>query len=98
MDDKIIEKVRIEKQLVPRLRILGFILLAFSLFAFAWSFFPEGAEEELLVEEELLSEFAETPPMNPYVVAIALASVGITCVAIAWKKKNAELQAETADR
>jgi hypothetical protein len=99
VEDKAVEKSRIERQLIPRLKILGFILIFFAAFALVYSFFPEGEEEEIAVEEDLLTMLSEPPPFNLYIVAIALGSVGITCIAIAWrKKKNAEPQAETSTR
>jgi hypothetical protein len=79
-----VDKKQIEHQLIGRLKILGWMLLGFSLVAFVYSFFPEAEE----TEEELVAEFSEPPPLNMIVVTVALASVGAGCVAIAWKKKT----------
>ena len=66
---------------------MGMILIAFSLIAFVSSFFPETIYEE---EEEILNELQQAPPpINLYLVTIALGVVGATCITIAWRKKNA---------
>jgi aryl-alcohol dehydrogenase-like predicted oxidoreductase len=84
----LIDHQQIEKQLIPRLQKLGFILLAFSVFAFGASFMPEAEEELAMNEESLIPDFEEPPPLNMYLIAIVFASVGATCITIAWKKKN----------
>ncbi len=78
----------IEKQLIPRLRKLGFILIAFSVVAFASTFIPEPEQELAVSEEGFIPDFEEPPPLNMYIVAMIFASVGATCITIAWKKKN----------
>ena len=79
---------QIDKQLIPRLRKLGFMLFAFSLIAFAASFLPEAEEELAIDEAALIADFEEPPPLNMYLIAIIFASVGASCITIAWKKKN----------
>jgi len=82
-----IDRSQIEKKLIPRLKVLGIMLLFFSLIAFSYSFFPSSSED--IAENELSLDFAEPPPMNMYLVAAAFCSVGATCITIAWRKKNA---------
>jgi hypothetical protein len=83
-------KQEIEKKLVPRLKFIGFILLAFCLITVAYSFIP--LQEELEIEEAIIAEIEETSlaPLNPYTIAIAFGIVGAACVTIAWRKKSAE--------
>lgn len=82
-----IDKVQIEKKLIPRLKVLGIVLLFFSLIAISYSFFPNNPENPL--EDEISLDFTDPPPMNMYLVAAAFCSVGATCITIAWRKKNA---------
>ncbi len=78
----------IEKQLISRLRKLGFILIIFSFVALASSFLPEVEEQLSIVEEDLAPDFEEPPPLNMYVIAMIFAAVGATCITIAWRKQN----------
>lgn len=78
----------IEKQLIPRLRKLGFILMAFSVVALASTLLPEEEQELTVSEESFMPDFEETPPLNMYIVAMIFASVGAGCITIAWKKKK----------
>lgn len=80
---------QIEKKMIPRLKVVGMILLLFSLIAFSYSFFPQETENEMVSEESLLPEVYDPPPMNMYIVAFVFCSVGTTCMTIAWRKKNA---------
>jgi hypothetical protein len=84
----LIDHQQIEKQLISRLRKLGFILLVFSVVAFGASFIPEAEEELAINTEDISPDFEEPPPLNMYLIAIIFASVGGTCLTIAWKKKN----------
>ena len=83
-------KQEIEKKLIPRLKIVGFILFAFCLITAIYSFIP--FQEELEIEDALLTEIeeAQLAPLNPYTIAIAFGIVGAACVTIAWRKKRAE--------
>ena len=87
----LIDHQQIEQQLIGRLRKLGFILFAFSVIAFASAFIPEAEEELAITEETILPDYEEPPPLNMYIIAMIFASVGATCVTIAWKKKNSPL-------
>lgn len=82
------DRLQIEQKLIPRLKILGIILLVFSVIALAYSFVPNDPVEEVAADEELLTAFGQPPPMNMYLVAAVLGSVGATCITIAWRKKN----------
>lgn len=76
----------IEHLLIPRLKVMGFILVTFSLIAFTCALIPQ--EEEL--EQEILTELSEEPPLlNMFLVSGTLAMVGTACVFIAWRKRNA---------
>jgi len=83
------DRFQTEQKLIPRLKVLGFILMFFSLIAFSYSFVPNDPLEEVVVDEELMAAFGKPPPMNMYVVAAVFCSVGATCITIAWRKKNA---------
>ena len=75
----------VEKQLLPRLKILSFILLFCSLAALAWDFLP--AEEDAL--DAFLLEMEEAaPPMNTHLVAGSFATVGALSLIIYWRKKK----------
>ncbi len=79
----------IEKKLIPRLKYLGYVLIAFSLVAFGYHLFSEPAEERLLTEEEMLTELSEPPLISMILVATSFGAVGATCITIAWRRKNA---------
>lgn len=88
------DPTQIDVQLISKLRIMGFILLAFSVVAFIFSFFPEQFDEaELLIEEELEAPLS----LNTYTISAAFAFVGSGCMWIAWKRKNG-FKTENSDR
>jgi len=83
------DKEKIERPLVGRLKILGYILLGFSMAAIAWPLIPEIEKDEEILAGEILPELAEPPPINAYLAGAAFALVGTACLLIAWRKKNA---------
>lgn len=89
------DKLKIERILAPRLKIMGMILIVFALIAFAYSFFPEMEEEEDL----LLSELAEEPPLiNMYIVTAALGLAGAACIVFGLRKQKELNAVEDTDR
>jgi hypothetical protein len=92
------EKLEIERKLLPRLRLMGYIffVLALSAFIFILTFEEElpSAESQLettaslLIEEEALLESNPTEVFNFYLVSLLFASLGSLCLFIEKKKKR----------
>lgn len=78
-----------EKSLLPKLRLMGLILLASAFLTFCYSLLPEPPAEKMLAQEDFSPEIAELPPLNVYVVIGAFGAVGIACLFISWKKNRA---------
>lgn len=77
---------------------MGLVLIAFGLVAFGKSYFSDGFIEELLDEDTLVEESLEPPPLNMYVVAAILASVGGACITISWRKSLNDKASSNSDR
>jgi len=88
---------QIERHLLPRLRLMGFILISFSLLAFGYAIFkspypPSPPELELDIEQSSLS-VSDSPNqllLNLYAVSAIFAAVGLTCITIASKRKKTQ--------
>lgn len=92
------DRLQIEQKLLPRLKAIGIILIFFSLITIAYSFISfDFVEQEIEAEEEILTAFGQPPPLNPYFVATIFGLVGISCMIIVWRKKNA-FKASDSDR
>jgi hypothetical protein len=87
----------IEKDLLPRLRALGFILLFFGILSLGWSLFyspyPHAAMAQIVEGEESeitagLSEASKERPLNLYIVSAIFSAVGCACLSVTWKKKR----------
>lgn len=82
-------KPQIEKQLVVRLKFLGYILLVFGLIALVYNSIPSFATEIDELDEEIARELKEEPqPLNPFFVSSVFGVVGAGCLLISWKKKK----------
>jgi hypothetical protein len=79
----------VEKQLVGRLKILGCILLVFSLGALFYNLIFTASDEVDTLEKEIALELEETPePLNPFFVSTVFSVVGTGILLISWKKKK----------
>lgn len=86
----------IEKLLLPRLKLIGGILVVFSLIAFSYTFFVDQAEKlpqeliehpkELDVGLNIDSSPESKDPLNFFIVSAIFLAVGTTCFFISKKK------------
>lgn len=74
--------------LIKRLKILGFILLFFSIIALGHYFFPLVTSEIDLLEKEIAQELEEPEPLHPLLISSVFSVVGMSCLVISWKKKK----------
>jgi hypothetical protein len=82
-------KEQIEKQLIPRLKFVGCILLLFAIVAFQYERISSVISQTLfLVEEEIVLEFEELPSLNTTAVAITFVTVGTLCLFVSSKAKR----------
>lgn len=103
MHDKKAHKFRIERQLIPRLKLLGVLLLFFGLCSFVYGLFvhtlsPEETPElastqnnsiELFeMSEAGIDDILPEDALNFFFVALVFSSVGLGCVFISWKKRH----------
>ena len=92
---------QVEKQLIPRLKAMGYILLVFASITFSYRFTltaPQEPKFELFNDEEAAAGFsfldddeAELLPTNPkiyYLFSSLFATVGLLCITIARRKKK----------
>ncbi|MBY0528900.1 MAG: hypothetical protein K2P51_01780 [Rhabdochlamydiaceae bacterium] len=88
--DKTQEKNEIDQQLLPRLKLMGYILLVFSLCAIGYSFFEESSSELTEVEtlEEEFEESLKVRYFNSYIVASSFITVGSALFLCAWQKQR----------
>lgn len=82
--------VPLEKQMIKRLKILGLLLLCFSLISVAYTvtLLDKKTEENNLFEASIDIELEEAPPLNPWFISICFAVVGAGCLLIVRKKKR----------
>jgi hypothetical protein len=93
-----VETEEIKRKLVGRLKVLGIILLVFSVMAFSYSLLPDAGEEAVILEEELLEELEQPPPLNMILVSVSFALVGILCVVFSFRKQRELEVAKEPDR
>ena len=81
---------RVEKQLISRLKLLGCILLVFSLAALFYNLIFSGSDEIDALEKEIAQELEEEQPepLNPFFVSTVFSIVGTGLLLISWKKKK----------
>ena len=101
-DKKKSNHIAIEKQLTPRLRWIGYLLLTFSIVTISYSFFlpspkDDGfdtvAEQEVSAGRSLQTEDDNGAPTKNhyYLFSSVFAAVGFLCIAIANRKKAKEV-------
>jgi hypothetical protein len=80
----------VEKQLISRLKMLGCILLVFSLAALFYNLVFSGSDEVDALEKEIAMELEEEQPepLNPFFVSTVFSVVGTGILLISWKKKK----------
>lgn len=94
----------IEKQLVPRLRFMGIVLLFFCFSTLGYALFASpylSSEDETvpILDEESIGlpsstdeltplELTQNERLNLYIVATSFALVGTCCLTLAWRKKK----------
>jgi hypothetical protein len=83
-------KPQLEKQLIRRLKFLGFVLFVFALGALAFNLIPAFNDELDALDQEIALELEEEPPaaLNPIFVSAVFGLVGAGCLLISWKKKK----------
>lgn len=99
--DKTATDLEIEKQLLPRLKFMGVLLLLFSVCAFCFSLFfslpspqklataPSNPSEEFAALPNLVEEnFLAVENFDLSLVFLSFAIVGGLCLFFAWKKKK----------
>lgn len=96
------EKLEMERKLLPRLRLMGYIFFALALatLIFILTFEEElpSAESQLettsslLIEEESLLDSNPTEVFNFYLVSLLFASLGSLCIFIEKRKKRDLMQ------
>jgi len=80
---------QIEKQLLGRLKILGCILLLFSLCALFYNMIFSSPDEIEILEKEIAEELDDPPePLNPFFVSTVFSIVGTGLLVISWRKKK----------
>lgn len=100
MNEKIDPK-KIEKQLIPRLKVMGYILLTFAAITLSYRFTltaPQEPKFELFEEEEAAAGFSfidtdETAllPSNPktyYIFSSIFALMGLFCITTARRRAS----------
>lgn len=105
-------KQEVEKQLIPRLRFVGLVLLFFSVFSISYSVIDTPYLSTVGIEEKGLPQMEEsslgidlepeekdcalTPceTINLFLIAAIFATVGSTCLFIAWKRDRKQLPSE----
>ncbi len=98
--NKVLEKAKVERQLLPRLKFMGYVLYVLCLCSIAFeAFFPEETLRiENTVELEAMTLLDEEPTakevLNFYAVASVFALVGFSCMLIARKKRKVLFQPE----
>ncbi len=90
--DKTEEKAAIDQELLPRLKLMGYILFGFSLCAIAYTFFeqpsPSSEFAELETLEEEFEEMLQVRYFNSYIVASSFITVGSVLFLCAWQKQR----------
>ncbi len=79
-------KKDIEKQLVERLKLVGFILIGFAVAASLYALIPIDKAEE--TEQLFLEELEELEPLNPLLVSTIFSGAGSSCLWISKKKRE----------
>ncbi|HEX2578794.1 MAG TPA: hypothetical protein VHK67_00120 [Rhabdochlamydiaceae bacterium] len=80
---------QLEKQLLGRLKILGCILLVFSVGALFYNMIFDSSDEVEILEKEIAEELEDPPePLNPFFVSTVFTIVGTGLLVISWKKKK----------
>ncbi len=95
--------LEVERKLIPRLKLMGYIMFSLCLCAFIFALTIKEDAEITLESEALHDEFevggvaliddaelelAATEVLNFYYVSVVFASVGGSCFLIAWKKRK----------
>lgn len=97
---------QVEKQLIPRLKVMGYILLVFAVITISYRFTLRASQEpkfELFNDEEAAAGFSfldeeeeallPTNPKTYYLFTSMFAAVGLICISIA-KRKATKLATE----
>jgi hypothetical protein len=98
--NKVLEQAKVERQLLPRLKFMGYVMYVLCLSSIAFEvFFPqETIEIEKNVELEAMTlldeELNPKEVLNFYAVASVFALVGVACMLIARKKRKILFQPE----
>lgn len=96
--EKTATDLEVEKQLLPRLKFMGTLLLFFSLCALCASFFfsfPDFTASSIPSSEELATlpglideDFPTAERFSMILVCFSFALVGSLCLFFVWKKKK----------
>ena len=80
----------VEKKMLGRLKVLGCILLVFSLGAPFYNIIFSVSDEVEALEKEIALELKEEQlePLNPFFVSTVFSIVGTGMLLISWKKKK----------
>ena len=81
-------KPQIEKQLIGRLKMIGWILLGCAAAALVYKYIPQTTDEHDVIDQELSAGTKEEAPLNPFFVSSVFGLVGTGCFFISWKKKK----------
>ena len=83
---------RIERSLVSRLRILGFILLGFSILFLFYAFTYSPSETLLMAasqaEEAICEEFLPHETLNFFIVSGIFLILAAACIFTSWKQSQ----------
>ena len=91
-DKKKTQKLSIlDRQLIPRLRFMGYLLICFSIISFAWGLFLViGPTSETILDAEAASETSlfSNGKVDAFSIFGIFALVGALCIVIANKKQR----------
>jgi|GEM_PF-1789694 len=83
---------RIERSLLSRLKVLGFILLGFSIVFLFYAFIYSPSETVLIATEDtgdgFCKEFLAHETLNFFIVSAIFFIIGLACVLISWKQSK----------
>jgi magnesium-transporting ATPase (P-type) len=85
-------KRRIERSLLSRLKVLGFILLAFSILFLFYAITDSTSETVLIATEApregFCKEFLAHETLNFFIVSAIFFIIGLSCVLTSWKRSK----------
>jgi hypothetical protein len=81
-------KPQIEKQLIGRLKFIGWVMFVCAVSAHVYKYIPQTGDEFDVIEEDIGIEFKEAAPLNTFLVSSVFTIVGVACFLISWKKKK----------